>query len=313
MPKFEHISNIASLGNSLFGRMTPQRALTIALLLSLVILVVELSGGIIFGSTALIADALHIVTDILAISFSLVALTISARPPSASLTYGYHRIEVIASIVNGLSLIGIVIVIMYQAYVRILNPQPILVVGTVTFAAIALVLNIISSRTLQGAQSRSVEKEEEDLNVSSARLHIFGDALVSLAVIIGAVAVFFTGFYIIDPLVAIFIGLIVLRGAISITRQGAAIILERSPIKNMQDLETKLLAVSGVSDIHDLHAWRICSHITVASLHACLNTAGKGRQAGVRREIERKLNELGVQHVTIQLEDTCCVPPHDHK
>lgn len=145
--------------------MTPQRALIIALVLSLVILALELSGGLVFRSTALIADALHIITDILAISFSLAALTISSRPPSASLTYGYHRIEVIASIVNGLSLIGIVIVIMYQAYIHILNPQPILVVGTVTFAAAALVLNIISSKVLQDAQSTTVK--QEDLNVSS--------------------------------------------------------------------------------------------------------------------------------------------------
>lgn len=144
-------------------------------------------------------------------------------------------------------------------------------------------------------------------------MHIFSDALASLAVIIGAIAVFFTGLKIIDPLVAIFIGLLVLRSAISITRQGGAIILERSPIKNMQDLQGKLLMVSGVADIHDLHAWRICSHISVASLHACLNTTGKERQGDIRKEIEGKLNELGVQHVTIQMEDTCCIPSHDHK
>lgn len=290
--------------------LTPQRALTIAFLLSLVILIVELSGGFAFGSTALVADALHIVTDILAILFSLVALTISARPPSGSSTYGFHRIEVLTSLVNGFSLIGIVVVIMYQAYIRILNPQPIIVLGTVTFAAAALVLNIVSSRILENAQSGFAEK---DLNISSAGLHVFGDALASLAVIIGAITVYFTGLNVIDPLVAIFIGLIVLRSAINITKQGGAIILERSPIKNMQDLQTKLLGVSGVADIHDLHAWRICSHITVASVHACLDPTGKEKQAEVRRELESKLNELGAQHVTIQLEDVCCAPSHGHK
>jgi len=276
----------------------------------MVILVVELVGGIVFKSTALVADALHITTDILAISFSFVALTISSRPPTERSTYGYHRIEVIASLVNGLSLIGVVIVIMYEAFTRFLNPQPINIGGTISFAAIALVLNVVSSRVLSRAQS---EIKGEDLNVSSARLHILGDALASLAVIIGAVAIYFTGVTIIDPIVAVLIGLIVLRSAIKITMQGGAIILERSPIKNMDQLEQNLLSVDGVSDVHDFHAWRICSHITVASMHACVNPSAKGKSLEVRRELENKLSQSGVQHVTIQLEDVCCVPPHGHE
>ena len=292
--------------------MDAKKALTIALILSGAILVIELTGGLVFRSTALIADALHIVTDILAISFSFFALTISTRPPSGSSTYGYHRIEVVASLVNGLSLIGIVAIIMYTAYVRLMNPQAIDVIGTVSFASVALVLNIASSRVLSNAQS-GFHEENKDLNVSSAELHILGDALASLAVIVGAIAIFFTGMHIIDPIVAVFIGLIILRSAVRITRQGGAIILEKSPIKNMQGLMETLQRVKGVSDVHDLHAWRICSHITVASLHACLDTSGKEEPMLVRKELERKLNESGVQHVTIQLEEVCCVPSHNHK
>ncbi|MCL5066772.1 MAG: cation diffusion facilitator family transporter [Thaumarchaeota archaeon] len=292
--------------------MDAKKALTIALILSGAILVIELTGGLVFRSTALIADALHIVTDILAISFSFFALTISTRPPSGSSTYGYHRIEVVASLVNGLSLIGIVAIIMYTAYVRLMNPQAIDVIGTVSFASVALVLNIASSRVLSNAQS-GFHEENEDLNVSSAELHILGDALASLAVIVGAIAIFFTGLHIIDPIVAVFIGLIILRSAVRITRQGGAIILEKSPIKNMQGLMETLQRVKGVSDVHDLHAWRICSHITVASLHACLDTSNKEEPMVVRKELERKLNESGVQHVTIQLEEVCWVPSHNHK
>ncbi|MHB1867888.1 MAG: cation diffusion facilitator family transporter [Nitrososphaerales archaeon] len=291
--------------------MNSKKALSAALILSIAILVIELTGGILFRSTALVADALHIITDILAISFSFVALTISSRPPSGISTYGYHRIEVMASLVNGLSLIGIVAIIMYEAYVKLLNPQSIDVAGTITFASVALLLNIVSSRVLTSAQSEF--SGHDDLNVSSAGAHVLGDALASLAVIIGAVAVYTTGEPIIDPLVAVFIGLIVLRSAIRITRQGGAIILERSPIKNMKELERNLLSVAGVSDVHDLHAWRICSHITVATMHACLNSSGKERSMEVRKELEIRLGESGVQHVTIQLEDVCCVPPHGHQ
>lgn len=291
--------------------MNVKMALFAALSFSMAILVIELIGGIVFRSTALVADALHIVTDILAILFSFIALLISSRPPTGTSTYGYHRIEVVASLVNGLSLIGIVVVIMYTAFTRLLHPETIDVVGTVAFGGIALVLNIISSRILINALSEF--PDHKDLNVASAECHIFGDALASLAVIVGAIAVFLTGQHFIDPLVAIFIGLIVLRSAVQITRQGGAIILERSPIKNMQELEKRLREVRGISDVHNLHAWRICSHITVASMHACLDQRGKERSMEVRKELEQKLSESGVQHVTIQLEDVCCVPSHSHK
>lgn len=266
----------------------------------------------VFRSSALIADALHITTDILAISFSFVALVISAKPPSGSSTYGFHRVEVIASLVNGISLIGIVAIIMFTAYQHILNPQPIDVVGTVVFASIALALNLISSRVLSFSQSE-FNPEIRDQNVSSTERHVLGDAMASLAVIIGALGGYFTGLKFLDPVAAVFIGLMVLRSAIKITMQGGAIILEKSPIKNMEQLEENLLKVRGVSDVHDFHAWRICSHITVASVHACVDAEGKTKETTVRRELENKLHENGVQHVTIQLEEVCCVPSHSHK
>ncbi len=289
--------------------MDAREALFTALVLSIAVLLIELLGGIIFGSTALVADALHVITDILAISFSLVALALSSRPPAGSLTYGYHRIEVLASLVNGISLISIVGLIVYQAYFRLVNPQPIGILGTVTFGAIALAINIGSSSVLRKTQ---LSVDRSDLNVASAQVHVFGDALASLAVIGGALTVFLTGLPVIDPLVAIFIGFIVLRSAVSITREGVAIILDRSPITNVPDLQRQLGGVGGVADVHDLHVWRICSHITVASMHACLDSAGKDNPSEVRRELEGKLNEFGMRHITIQLEDVCCIPSHGH-
>ncbi len=271
----------------------------------------ELFGGFAFRSSALTADALHVTTDILAVTFSFVALSISARPPSKNSTYGFHRIEVVASIVNGISLIGIVAVIMYTAYSRFLNPQPIGIAGTIVFASIALSLNVFSSRVLISSQAEFGE-DLKDLNVTSAQKHLLGDAMASLAVMIGALGVYFTRLNYIDPVVAVFIGLLVLRSAIKITMQGGAIILDRSPIKNMQQLEKDLLGVSGVSDVHDFHAWKICSHITVASMHACINTTSRENPTAVRMKLEDELRKQGVQHVTIQLEEDCCTPSHGH-
>jgi cobalt-zinc-cadmium efflux system protein len=291
-------------------RFSVRKALTIGLSLSALILVLELAGGLVFHSTALVADALHIITDVLAISFSFVALTISARPPSDTSTYGFHRFEVIASLVNGLSLIGVVLVIVYEAIEGILHPMIIGIPGTIAFASIALILNLAASKILRNAQSSF--PPHEDLNLTSAQMHLFGDALASAAVIIGAISVYLTGLRFIDPLVAIFIGLIVLRSAVQITMQGGVIILERSPIKDMQDLKQNLLEVKGVSDVHDFHAWRICTHITVASMHACIDSTSKARATEIRDALQNRLAQKGVQHVTIQLEDVCCVPSHQH-
>jgi cobalt-zinc-cadmium efflux system protein len=288
----------------------PRRALLVALGLSIAILVLELTGGLVFRSTALTADALHIVTDILAVAFSLFALTISSRPPTSSLTYGYHRYEVIASLVNGISLLGIAAIIMYEAYIRIIAPQPINVLGTVVFASVAMGLNILASKTIQNAQADI--RAGNDLNISSTKVHLFGDALASGAVIAGALAVSLTGLSYLDPLVAVFIGLIVVRSAVNIARQGGAIILERSPIKDMHDLQQKLGGVAGVADVHDLHIWRICSHITVASMHACVDEASWNESPAVRSRLEGEMGKLGMQHVTIQLEEVCCTPQHAH-
>jgi len=287
-----------------------RRALAIGLFLSALILIIELAGGFVFHSTALVADALHVITDLLAISFSFVALTISARPPSDSSTYGFHRFEVIASLVNGLSLMGVVLIIMYEAIERILHPTIIGIPGTIAFAGVALVLNLTASKILKNAQSNF--PSHEDLNLKSSQMHIFGDALASMAVIVGALLVYLTSLRFIDPLVAIFIGFIVLRSAVQITMQGGAIILERSPIKDMQELKQNLLEVKGVSDVHDFHAWRICSHITVASMHACIDSTSKERTAEVRDALQNRLAQRGVQHVTIQLEEVCCLPSHQH-
>ena len=246
-----------------------------------------------------------------AVLFSLVALSVSSRPPSSRLTYGYHRFEVLASLVNGLPLFAIVGIIMYEAYLRLLVPQPIFVLGTVTFASVAMFLNITASRVLNSAQANLPDHRDE--SVASAELHLFGDALSSLAVIVGAAAVFLTGRYYLDPLIAAFIGLIVLRSAIRTTTQGGAILLERSPLNDIGVLRQKLAGVEGVVDVHDLHVWRIRSHITVASMHACLDAEAKNNSASVRNQLEHEMNKLGIDHVTIQLEDVCCAPVHGHE
>lgn len=301
------IANDARLRNRLGG----------ALALSFCVLLLELTGGFAFQSAALVADALHIFTDIFAIAFSLVALTISARPPTSTLTYGYHRLEVFASLSNGISLFLVTGLIAFSAYLRFTSSHILYVPGTILVAAVALSVNLLSNRILKQTSVKSKSDVPyivgEDLNIRSASTHLLGDALSSIAVIFGALAVYFTHYYFLDPVVAGFIGLIVLRSAIVTTKAGLSIMLEGSPVKNMQELEADLENVKGVSDVHDLHVWRICSHITMATLHACLNEEGRAKRIETMSELEGKLTKsYGVQHATIQLEDVCCVPKHGH-
>lgn len=291
--------------------------LAAALTLSIGVFVVESIGGLFFRSSALVADALHVFTDIFAIGFSLIALTISSRPPTSTLTYGYHRLEVFASLANGISLFVITGLILYNAYVKIVSPSNLDVLGTITVAAIALVINATSHTILKKNPNPSKNEVPyivgEDLNIKSASTHILGDALSSVAVIAGALGVFLTHDSLFDPVVAAFIGLIVLRSAAITTWAGLSIMLEKSPVKNMTALESDLEKVNGVSDVHDLHIWRICSHITIATLHACLNDQGKNQRAQTMNELEGKLaKSYGVKHATIQLEEVCCVPMHGH-
>ncbi len=290
--------------------MQARQALFAALLISIGVLSIELAGGLLYGSVALVADALHVTTDIFAVSLSLVALRLASRPPTGGLTYGYHRIEVVAGLVNGLSLMAITGIIAFQAYQRFVSPVHVVVEGTVALASAALVLNLLSSMIIR--RSAAEAAGSEDLNVSSAEKHILGDALASFAVIVGAAAVFVTGQPLFDPLVAAFIGALVLNSAFRISQRSLAIILDRSPIRDMEGLGSRLAQTEGVANVHDFHVWRICSHITVASLHACLDEGGRLRRESVTGELEEKLNEVGVQHTTIQLEDVTCTPSHVH-
>ena len=170
--------------------------LAAALTLSIGVFVVESIGGLFFRSSALVADALHVFTDIFAIGFSLVALTISSRPPTSTLTYGYHRLEVFASLANGISLFVITGLILYNAYVKIVSPSNLDVLGTITVAAIALAINATSHTILKKNPNPSKNEVPyivgEDLNIKSASTHILGDALSSVAVIAGALGVFLT-------------------------------------------------------------------------------------------------------------------------
>ncbi len=283
------------------------QSLTIALVVSVSVALLEFVGGSILGSVALRADAFHVVTDVFAISLSIGALWASSRPPQGELTYGYHRFEVLASLVGGVSLFGIALYVVYEAYSKFFSAQQFNVNGTIVLGLLAAGLNVFSSSLINPTLGQQV-----DLNLASTRYHMFADGLSSLSVVLGATLVHFTGIKIIDPIVAIIIAGVITLNAFSIIRQSGSIILEKSPIENLEMFRKDLARIVGINDVHDLHVWRICSHITVASMHVRVDPGLRDTNS-VRSRLEDVIRAYGIQHLTVQIEDAGCTQTHGHQ
>jgi cobalt-zinc-cadmium efflux system protein len=261
------------------------------------ITIIELAGGLLSGSLALSSDAGHIFTDVLALTVSILTLRLARRPHSARRTYGYHRAEIFAALINGSTLIAIALFIIYQAYLRIIQPAPVQSTIVVVVAGIALLANLGTARLL-------LHHRETSLNVGGIFLHTIGDILSSLAVIIGAVIILFTGYLRADPIIATIIGVLILRSAYYLTRESLDILLEATPKHlSLSEVSHTMLAVEGVRGVHDLHIWTITSGLYALSGHLTVSAHTVKDANLIREKVARKLAErFGIEHVTLQLE-----------
>jgi len=274
--------------------------------LTLVIFFAELIGGFLSNSLALLSDAGHLFGDVFAIGLSLAALFISRLPATSKRTYGYHRAEVFAAIINGVSLIVIAGVIFVEAYERLLSPEPVKTYAMLIVAVIGLVVNIVVAVSLH-------RSAESSLNVKSAYLHVIGDMLASVGVISGGLIMLLTGNFIADPIISIVVGLIILRGAYGVIKEAANILLEGVPSKiDYNKLQQDILETPGVIKVHDLHVWTLSSSNIILTMHVLL----EGDTPHVGREVLEKLEGLlrekyGINHTTIQLECKCYECPQE--
>ena len=260
--------------------------------INLVGFVAELAGGLLFGSVALLSDALHMLFDALAYVMAFAAAAVADRyDRSPEWSYGLHRLEPLAAFLNGALLIPMVIYIVYESYQRFLNPIDIGTGPTLAIAVAGLVINLVSVYVVQGG--------EMNLNERGAFYHLLGDAGGSVAVIVSVVAIDLTGLRVIDPVVAILIAGIVLWSAGKLLRGSGIIFLHKGPISG-EEVETAVLRIDGVEAIEDLHTWQICSELTIATLH--LRTAVETLSAAnrIRREVHEALADIGVNHATIE-------------
>ena len=278
-----------------------QKKFKFAVVVTFCVFLGELIGGIWSGSLALLSDAVHVMSDVFSLVISWLAIYLSTRPATASRTYGYHRAEVFAAFVNGVTLIGISGWIFYEAYQRYMSPTEIKVAGMFIVACFGLVANLLILWQLHG-------ESHGNLNVRSAVLHVIGDALSSVAVVIGGAIIYWTGWYPIDALLSFLIGGIILIGAVNVTREAVHILLENSPRNADADtVATHLRGLDPVKDIHDLHIWSLCSNYSALSAHVVVAESTILSPDRILEEINAELQtHFGISHTTLQLEQVAC-------
>jgi len=277
------------------ARVDSRRALAVALALTAAYTVVEVVGGIAAGSLALLADAVHMLSDNVAIALALGAVWLAGKPATPERTYGYKRAEVLAALANGALLVALAIWIFVEAVMRIRDPGDPLGGWMLAIAllgrAVSLAAGVVLSRARRGS-----------LNVEAAFRHVFADVLGSIGVAIAAVVILTTGWAQADPLVSVVIGVLVLASAWSILRDSTEILLESTPRGlDVDALGRRLAGAPGVVEVHDLHVWTITSGFTALSAHVLVRPGADC--AGRRRELERLLHdEFGIEHTTLQVD-----------
>ncbi|MGP4047038.1 cation diffusion facilitator family transporter [Streptomyces sp. 2A115] len=273
--------------------------LRVALSITLTVMVVEVVGGIVADSLALIADAAHMATDALGLGMALLAIHFSNRPPSGSRTFGYARAEILAALANCLLLLGVGGYILYEAVQRFVLPTETEGGLTIAFGLFGLVANMVSLALLTRGQ-------KDSLNVRGAFLEVLADTLGSLAVLVSAVLVLATGWTAADPIASIVIGLMIVPRTWKLLRETLNVLLEAAPRDvNMVKVRSHIRALPDVEGVHDLHAWTITSGLPVLSAHVvvdseALNAIGHERML---HELRRCLGDhFDVEHCTFQLE-----------
>jgi cobalt-zinc-cadmium efflux system protein len=267
----------------------------LALVISTVYFFAELIGGFLTNSLALVSDAGHMLSDIAALALSLFAFRLAKRPATLNSTYGYHRVEILAALFNGLTLWLIVGVILAAAYNRFFNPPIVESYGMVIVASLGLLVNIAVAAILFGFHHRN-------LNLRAAFLHVISDALGSVGAIAAGLIMVATGWYIADPLISILIGVLILHSSWSLVKESLSVLMQAVPkgIK-LDDVRATIEEVAGVSKVHDLHVWALTSDLFTLSAHAVVENGGDFHQ--VLNDIEETLKDrFNIEHVTIQLE-----------
>ena len=279
------------------------RRLGLALALTAGFMLVELVGGVLTGSLALIADAGHMLTDAAALALAIWAIRIARRPADERRGYGYHRMQVLAAFVNGLSLVLIAAWIVFEAAQRIWAPAPILTGPMLGVAITGLLVNIAAFAVLHGG-------DQQDLNLRGATAHVLADMLGSAAAILAALIMMQTGWWLADPLLSLVTAVLIARSGLNVTRRSAHVLLEGAPesLDNSVVRETLINSIAAVQDVHHIHSWSLKPGMPLITLHAQIteNADADATLLAIHQTLQQQFN---CEHATVQMEVGGC-PDH---
>jgi len=284
------------------ARQTTSR-LTLSLVLTLAFVFVEATAGVVGNSLALLTDAAHNFTDVIALGLSWYAIRLTSQPANSRKTYGYHRAGILVALLNSTTLVVISLGIFYEAYRRFTNPPEVKSGILIVVGLIAVVINVVTALLVK-------KGSEHDLNIRSAFLHLMGDVLSTIGAVIAGVIIYFTGANWLDPFVSVLIGFLILYNAWGILRDAVNILLEATP----RDVDTSKLVhdvmqVKGVLGVHDLHVWSLTQNLRTMSAHVLTDDLPISEGADIQRQINEVVyNRYNIAHATLQLECVGCLP-----
>jgi cobalt-zinc-cadmium efflux system protein len=277
--------------------------LSLSLFLTLAFVIIEAGAGIFANSLALLTDAAHNLTDVIALGLTWFAVRITAQPPNAQKTYGYHRAGILVALLNSTTLVLISLGIFYEAYQRFKAPPEVQSSILIGVGLIAVVINLVTALLVhRGSQN--------DLNLRSAFVHLMGDVLSTIGAVIAGVIIYFTNANWLDPLVSVLIGFLILYNAWGILRDAVDILLEATPRDvNIKSMVDDIIQVDGVLGIHDIHVWSLTQSLRTMSAHILTDDRHISAGAGIQRQISEILrHRYNIAHATLQLECVDCFP-----
>jgi len=277
-----------------------QRRTLLALVLIAGFMLVEVAGGLIAGSLALLADAAHMLTDAASLALAWAAFRISRRPHDRKRSFGYYRFEVIAAFINGLALLALVVWIVWEAIARLADPVPVMGLPMLAVAVVGLIVNLVAFRLLHGA-------DRNNLNIRAAIWHVIGDILGSVAAIIAAGVILLTGWTPIDPILSLLVALLLVRAGIRLTRHAAHILMEGAPPHiDAETLRQELVQeVPEITGVHHLHIWLLTAERPLLTMHIEVAEMRNGPAALAAAQALLR-DRYGIDHSTIQIEPAHC-------
>ncbi len=280
------------------------RRLALSLGLTLAFVVVEIIAGLFANSLALLTDAAHNITDVGALALTWWALRYTTRPANPGKTYGYHRAGILVALINSSTLVVISLGIFYDAYRRLMAPPEVNADVLIGVGLLAVVINLVTALLVRRGS-------HHDLNLKSAYMHLMGDVLSTVGAVAAGIVIRFTDLDWVDPLVSIFIGVLILWNAWGILRESINILMESTPADiDMEALQADILTVEGVRGVHDLHVWSIAQSLRTFSAHILTDDIPVSEGAGIQSAISELLNhKYGISHATLQLECIGCISP----